>query len=123
MGKKEPKRKLKLSTVWSDAREIIWAHRRKVGIGLALLMINRVCVFVLPVSLKRFVEGMETGEGTDLVTRIAFIVIGATLVQSLTGFSLSQILSVTGQRSITEMRTPGLSTSASDLMGEPAGTR
>lgn len=30
--------------------------------------------------------------------------IGATLIQSLTGFSLSQLLSVTGQRAITEMR-------------------
>jgi len=98
------KKKLKLSVVWSDARDIIWAHRKKVGIGLGLLLINRVCVFIIPYSIREFVSGIGGDEGAALLTRLAFLVVGATFVQSVTGFSLSQLLSVTGQRSITEMR-------------------
>ncbi len=104
MAEKKEKKKLNMSQVWSDARDIIWAHRHKVGLGFGLLIINRVCVFILPYSLKRFVDGIDSARGGEILTQLAFLVIGATLVQSLTGFSLSQLLSVTGQRAITDMR-------------------
>jgi len=41
---------------------------------------------------------------TDLLWKIALAAGGATLVQALTSFSLSQVLGVAAQRAITEMR-------------------
>lgn len=52
-----------MTQVWADARDIIWAHRKKVGIGFVLLLINRVCVFILPYSLKCFVDEIDSAQG------------------------------------------------------------
>jgi ABC-type multidrug transport system fused ATPase/permease subunit len=104
LADKEPKRKVKLSTAWGYAREIIWSHRRRVGIGLGLLLINRAAGFVLPASTKFLIDNVLTEGRMDLLIWLALAAVTATLVQSVTTFTLSQLLSVAAQRSITEMR-------------------
>ena len=35
-------------SAWQEARRIVWRHRRYLGVGLALMLVNRLAGFVLP---------------------------------------------------------------------------
>src|SRR5215471_10714161 len=100
----EPKKKIHWSSAWADARELIWAHRRRLLLGAGLMIVNQAMGLVLPASTK-YVIDVVIGKGrTDMLWKIAVAAAGATLVQALTSFSLSQVLGVAAQRAITEMR-------------------
>jgi ABC-type multidrug transport system fused ATPase/permease subunit len=100
----EKKKKLTLSVVWREAKDLIWAHRGKLAVGMVLMLVSRVAGLVLPYSSK-FVVDEVIGQGrTDLLTPLALAVAAATAVQAGTGFALSQVISITAQRAIMEMR-------------------
>src|SRR5205809_7132172 len=100
----EKKRKIRWSSAWSDARELVWAHRRRLLLGAVLMIINQSMGLVLPASTKYLID-VVIGKGrTDLLWKIALAAAIATIVQALTSFSLSQVLGVAAQRAITEMR-------------------
>lgn len=46
------KKKVSASAAWREARELVWIHRRRLGIGLALMLISRLSGLVLPASSK-----------------------------------------------------------------------
>src|SRR5215207_2402634 len=100
----EAKRKIRWSSAWSDARELVWAHRRRLTLGAGLMMINQAMGLVLPASTKYLIDVVIVQGRTDLLWKIALATGGATVVQALTSFSLSQVLGVAAQRAITEMR-------------------
>jgi ABC-type multidrug transport system fused ATPase/permease subunit len=89
---------------WQEARALVWAHRRYLIIGFALMIVSRLAGLVLPASTKYVVDDVLAGGRADLLVPIAIVVGGATLVQAATAFALSQVISVTAQRAITEMR-------------------
>src|ERR1051326_336894 len=100
----EAKRKIRWSSAWSDARELIWAHRRRLILGAGLMIVNQAMGLVLPASTKYLID-VVIGKGrTDLLWKIALAAGAATIVQALTSFSLSQVLGVAAQRANTEMR-------------------
>lgn len=100
----EPKKKIRWSQAWSDARELVWAHRRRLAFGAVLMIVNQAMGLVLPASTKYLID-VVIGQGrTDLLWKIALAAGGATVLQALTSFSLSQVLGVAAQRAITEMR-------------------
>src|SRR5215203_1886865 len=100
----EPKKKIRWSSAWADARELIWAHRHRLALGAGLMIVNQAMGLVLPASTKYLID-VVIGKGrTDLLWKIALAVGGATVVQAFTSFSLSQVLGVAAQRAITEMR-------------------
>ena len=79
-------------------------HRRRLSIGLTLMMISRLSGIVLP-ALSKYVIDDVIGKGRhDLLVPIALACGAATIVQALTSFGLSQILGVAAQRAITDMR-------------------
>jgi len=98
------KKKVSPSAAWREARELIWAHRRRLMLGLALMLVSRVAGLVLPASSKWLIDEVVHNNRTDLLLPIALAVGGATLVQAVTSFVLSQILGVAAQRAITDMR-------------------
>src|SRR5690242_4828028 len=100
----EPKKKIRWSSAWSDARELVWAHRRRLMIGAVLMIVNQAMGLVLPASTKYLIDGVIGKGRTDLLWKIALAAGGATIIQALTSFSLSQVLGVAAQRAITEMR-------------------
>jgi ATP-binding cassette, subfamily B, putative efflux pump len=100
----EQKRKLRWSSAWADARELVWAHRRRLVLGAVLMLINQAMGLVLPASTKYLVDVVIVKGRTDLLWKIALAAGGATVVQAVTSFSLSQVLGVAAQRAITEMR-------------------
>jgi subfamily B ATP-binding cassette protein MsbA len=100
----EAKRKIRWSSAWADARELIWAHRRRLMLGAVLMIINQGMGLVLPASTKYLIDKVIGQGRTDLLWKIALAAAGATLIQAMTSFSLSQVLGVAAQRAITEMR-------------------
>lgn len=100
----QKKRKISWSTAWSDARELVWTHRRRLAIGAVLMIINQAMGLVLPASTKFLIDQVIGKGRTELLWQIALAAGGATLVQAVTSFSLSQVLGVAAQRAITEMR-------------------
>ena len=100
-----PKKKTcRASAAWREARELVWAHRRRLAIGLALMLVSRLAGLVLPASSKWLIDEVVGKERADLLTPIALAAGAATLVQAVTSFALSQILGVAAQRAITDMR-------------------
>src|SRR5262250_1921723 len=98
------KRKIRWSSAWADARELVWAHRRRLLLGAVLMIINQAMGLVLPASTKYLID-VVIGKGrTDLLWKIALAAGGATIIQALTSFSLSQVLGFVDDRATTEMR-------------------
>ncbi len=94
----------RLSTVWREASELVWTHRRRLGVGLVLMLINRSAGLVLPATSKYLVDDVIGNQRVDLLPLLALAVAGATLVQAGAAFSLTMVLSVAAQRAITEIR-------------------
>ncbi len=102
--KDEPKKKKLTSAAWQEARTLIWARRGRLGIGLALMLVNRVSGLVLPATSKFLIDDVIGKGRADLLTPLAVAAGLATLVQAVSSFALSQVLGVAAQRAITEMR-------------------
>ena len=100
----EKKKKITVSAAWREARELVWAHRRRLGIGMLLMAISRAAGLVLPFSTKAFIDDVVVQKRGELLMPLALKVGAATVVQALSSFALSQILGVAAQRAITEMR-------------------
>jgi subfamily B ATP-binding cassette protein MsbA len=98
------KKKVTASAAWREARELVWAHRKRLTLGLSLMLVSRLTGFVLPLSSKWVIDDVLTQGRTDLLGPIALAVGAATIVQAVTSFGLSQILGVAAQRAITDMR-------------------
>jgi subfamily B ATP-binding cassette protein MsbA len=87
-----------------EAKALIWKHRRRLSIGLALMVVNRLAGLVLPTTSKYLMDNVVLQNQWYLLPRLALAAGAATLVESVTSFSLSQVLGVAAQRAITEMR-------------------
>ena len=98
------KKKVSPSEAWREARELLWAHRRRLAIGLVLMLISRLAGLVLPASSKWLIDEVVGKHRTELLLPIALAAGAATIVQAVTSFALSQILGVAAQRAITDMR-------------------
>jgi len=68
------------------------------------MAINRVCGLILPASTKYLYDDVFINRRIQLLLPIVLIVVGATLIQGLTTFVLTQLLSKSSQRMITELR-------------------
>ncbi len=98
------KKKVSASEAWREARELLWAHRRRLLIGLILMLVSRVAGLVLPASSKWLIDDVVGKGRTELLLPIALAAGAATIVQAVTSFALSQTLGVAAQRAITDMR-------------------
>src|SRR5262252_6463494 len=73
-------------------------------LGFALMAVNRVSGLVLPASTKFLVDNIIGKRQTQFLGWLILAVVGATLLQGLTSFTLTQLLSKSAQRMITDMR-------------------
>jgi len=79
-------------------------RRTLLALGLLLMIINRVSGLVLPASTKYLVDNVINKRQIYLLVPLVLAVVGATIIQGLTSFSLTQLLSKSSQRMITELR-------------------
>jgi len=98
------KRSLNPAIVWREARELVWTHRRQMGIGLVLMVLNRLAGLVLPGSSKFLIDDVIGRQRHDLLVPIAAAAAVAAVVQASTSFGLSQVMSIAAQRAIADMR-------------------
>ena len=98
------KKSVPLSAAWREARLLVWAHRRRLTLGLGLMLVSRLAGLVLPASSKYLIDDVVNGGRSELLMPIALAAGAATLVQAVTSFALGQILGVAAQRAITDMR-------------------
>jgi subfamily B ATP-binding cassette protein MsbA len=100
----KPKKPKLTKGAWEEARALIWAHRKRLALGLSLMLVNRLAGLVAPWSTKWLMDEVVGKNRWELLPNIALAVGAATLVESATSFGNSQILGVAAQRAITEMR-------------------
>lgn len=100
----ERKRKLKPADVWKEARAIVWQHRKRLALGLVLMLVSRAAGFVLPAVTKYFVDEVILKQRVEMLSTLALAAGAATIIQAITSFLLSQVLSVSAQRAIMDMR-------------------
>ncbi len=89
-----------LPEVWKLMRPRRWL----LLLGFGLMVINRVAALVLPYSTKFLIDTVINKHRMDKLMPLVLTVLGATLVQGATSFSLTQSLSKAAQRLITELR-------------------
>jgi ABC-type multidrug transport system fused ATPase/permease subunit len=101
---KPTKRPIRWTDAWQEARYLIWDRKGRLAIGMALMIVDRLCGMVLPLSSKFLIDDVVGKGRHDLLTPIALAAGGATIVQAFTSFLNSQVLGVAAQRAITDMR-------------------
>ncbi|MFZ1006272.1 MAG: ABC transporter ATP-binding protein [Candidatus Sulfotelmatobacter sp.] len=87
---------------------IVWELTRPrmglLSLGFLLMIVNRVASLVLPYSTKFLFDSVIPKHSLQLLNRLVMFVLGATMIQGITSFSLTQLLSKEAQRLITELR-------------------
>ena len=87
---------------------IVWELTRSrlglLSVGFLLMIVNRVASLVLPYSTKFLFDSVIPKHSLQLLNRLVMFVLGATIIQGITSFSLTQLLSKEAQRLITELR-------------------
>src|SRR5437867_9530250 len=79
-------------------------HKRSLAIGFSLMLVNRLAGLVLPATSKFLIDDVIGKHRAEMLLPLALAALGATVVQAVTGFALSQVVSLAGQRAITDMR-------------------
>ena len=98
------KKKKLTAAAWKETRALIAARKGRLTLGLFLMLISRAAGLVLPATSKYLIDDVIGKGNVALLMPLAFAAGAATLVQSVTGFALSQVLGVAAQRAITDMR-------------------
>lgn len=94
-------KKVSILTVF---KTIIWPRRNLVFIGLVLIIISKAAGFVAPLSLKYFMDDIIPNKDLAFLKWLVGAVALAILVQAVTSFLLTKILSVQAQYLISELR-------------------
>jgi len=95
-----PQLRAVLPLVW----ELIRPRRGLLALGFVLMAINRVASLVLPYSTRYLIDSVIIKRNVQLLKPLVFGVLLATVIQGITSFSLTQLLSKAAQRLIAELR-------------------
>ena len=93
-----------MARAWPEARALIWKHRRSLGLGLVLMLVNRLAGLVLPASSKYLIDNVLGKHDLTKLVPLALAVGGATVIQAITSFLLAQTVSIAAQRAISDLR-------------------
>lgn len=85
-------------------KTIIWPKRNLVFIGLVLIVISKAASFIAPISLRIFMDDVIPEGDIPYLKILVAIVAAGFLVQAVTSFLLTKILSVQAQFLISELR-------------------
>ena len=103
-GLKGPPTSERLRALWPDIWALVRPRRGLFLAGFLLMIVNRVCGMVLPASTKFVIDDVIGAKRVELLTPIVLAVVGATLIQGVTSYGLTQLLSKAAQRLIAELR-------------------
>jgi ABC-type multidrug transport system fused ATPase/permease subunit len=100
----KPSRSERLRTLLPEVWGLMKPRRNVLLLGGVLMVINRVCGLALPISSKFLIDNVMRKGQFRLLMPIVLSVVAATVIQGVTSFGLTQLLSKAGQRLIYEMR-------------------
>ncbi len=103
-GADMPKKKTDLRKAMPEIWKLVQPRKWLLLAGLLLVAINRVAGLVLPFLTKPFVDQVITKHHGELLPRLVVEVFLATLIQAVTSFSNTQLLSKAAQRMIADLR-------------------
>ena len=103
ISSKKTKKKTKV-TIATAFKTIIWPKRNLVFIGLVLIVLSRLASLVAPLKIKELLDDVIPNKDYEALYSLLFVVGTAILVQSVTSFLLTRILSVQAQYLISELR-------------------
>ena len=93
-----------LRSAWPLLKELVRPRRGLLTLGFFLMVINKGAALVLPASTRYLVDNIIGKEQVWLLKPLVLSVLGATVIQGITSFTLTQLLSTEGQRLIAELR-------------------
>jgi ABC-type multidrug transport system fused ATPase/permease subunit len=98
--KKKPELKKVLPEVWKLVKPRKWL----IAGSFLLMIINRLCSLVLPISSRPFINDVMRQGKMSEVPHIIEAVAGAVFLQAITSYALTQLLSTEGQKLISDLR-------------------
>lgn len=103
-GISEPGKKTPMFKAMPEIWRLMHPRRGLLALGFVLMVINRLSGLVLPASTKFLVDDVIGKRHLSLLYPLVGVVLGATIVQGLTSYALTQTLSKAAQRMIAELR-------------------
>src|SRR5882757_6723054 len=99
---KRPRPKLKkvLPEIW----KLVKPRRLLLGGSFLLMIVNRASGLVLPASTRYLIDNVMGKHQLYMLPKIIGVVVASTLIQGITSYTLTQLLSKAGQRLIAELR-------------------
>jgi ABC-type multidrug transport system fused ATPase/permease subunit len=104
MPEAKPKPKVDTARAWREAKALLRAHRGSLILGMGLMLISRLAGLVLPASTKYLIDEVLGKRNLHLLLPLALGAGAATLIQAITSYANSQVVSVAAQRAIMTMR-------------------
>ena len=96
-----PKSKITFSHVF---KTIIWPRKKLLFLGLILIVISRLAGLVLPGSTKFLMDNVIAKGDLQMLKVLLIVVTAAIIVQSVTSFLLTKLLSIEAQHLISVLR-------------------
>ena len=87
-----------------DVIALLKPRRGILALGFGLMVFNRLSGLVLPLSTKYLLDNVILKRQLHVLTPLVLAVLGATLIQGLTSYSLTQLLSKSSHKMIAELR-------------------
>lgn len=85
-------------------KEFIWPRRKVVFIGLLLIVVSRMASLVLPGASKYLIDEVIVNKDVDMLKILIGVVALAILIQAITSYLLTKLLSVEAQHLISQLR-------------------
>ena len=85
-------------------KTIIWPRRNLVLLGLILIIIRSLSGFVLPIQSKILLDEVVPNNDYSLLSSLILIVIISIIIQAVSSFLLTKVLSIQAQYLISELR-------------------
>src|SRR5580704_9619156 len=104
-GGKKPKSSGSFLTLLPEVWGFVRPQRWLLLLGFFLMAINRLAGFVLPASMQPLADKVIHNGQRQLLIPIVAAILGATVIQGITSFALTQLLSKAAQRMIADLRT------------------
>jgi len=96
--------KPKLKKVLPDVWKLVKPRRMLLAFSFLLMIVNRASGLVLPASTKYLIDNIIGKKQVQFLPLLVGVVLAATILQGLTSYALTQLLSKAGQRLITDLR-------------------
>ncbi len=96
--------KPKLSKVMPYVWKLVKPRRLVLSASFLLMIVNRASGLVLPGSMRYLIDNVMTKGQLSRLPWIVGAVVSATILQGVTSYALTQLLSKAGQRLITDLR-------------------